>query len=114
MGTLSLARLLASVGALALLLAPGVASADPDLSPVINTTCSYSQVVSALNAQSPPAAAALSASPTAQAMLRGFLASSPDQRQQIIDELRSKPGSEPYFQQYVWGVLLVANTCNNF
>ena len=116
MGTLSLAKPLAAVGALALLVTPGsgVASADPDLSPVINTTCNYSQVVSALNAQSPPAAAALSASPTAQAVLRGFLASSPYQRQQIIDELRSKPDSQPYFRQYVGGVLLVANTCNNF
>jgi hypothetical protein len=47
-------------------------------------------------------------------VLRGFLVSSPDQRQQIIDELRSKPESQPYFQQYVWGVLLVANACNNF
>jgi hemophore-related protein len=69
------------------------------LSPVINTTCNYSQVVSAINAQSPPAAAALSASPTAQAVLRGFLASSPDQRQQIVQELESKPQSQPYFQQ---------------
>jgi hemophore-related protein len=116
MGTLSLARLLAAVGALALLLIPGagVASADPDLSPVINSTCNYSQVVSALNAQSPPAAAALSTSPTAQAVLRGFLASSPDQRQQIVEELESKPQSQPYFQQYVGAVLQVANTCNNF
>jgi hemophore-related protein len=116
MGTLSLARLLAAVGALALSSTPGagVAAADPDLSPVINTTCNYSQVVSALNAQSPPAAAALSASPTAQAVLRGFLASSPDQRQQIVQELESKPQSQPYVQQYVGAVLQVANTCNNF
>jgi hemophore-related protein len=116
MGALSLARLLAAVGTLALSLTPGtgVASADPDLSPVINTTCNYSQVVSAINVQSPPAGAALSASPTAQAVLRGFLASSPDQRQQIIQELESKPESQPYFQQYVGAVLQVANTCNNF
>lgn len=116
MGTLSSARLLAAVGALALSLTleAGVASADPDLSPVINTTCTYSQVVSALNAQSPAAAAGLAGSPTAQAALRGFLASSPDQRQQIIDELKSKPQSQPYFQQYVDGVLLIANTCHNF
>jgi hemophore-related protein len=113
---LSLTRLAAAVGALALSLTPGadVASADPDLSPVINTSCNYSQVVSALNAQSPPAAAALSASPTAQAVLRGFLASSPDQRQQIVEELESKPQSQPYFQQYVGAVLQVANSCNNF
>jgi hemophore-related protein len=116
MGTLSLARLLAAVGTLALSLTPGtgVASADPDLSPVINTTCNYSQVVSAINVQSPPAGAALSASPTAQAVLRGFLASSPDQRQQIVQELESKPESQPYFQQYVGAVLQVANTCNNY
>ena len=116
MGTLWSARLLAAVGTLALSLIPGtgVASADPDLSPVINTTCSYSQVVSAINVQSPPAGAALSASPTAQAVLRGFLASSPDQRQQIVQELESKPESQPYFQQYVGAVLQVANTCNNF
>jgi hemophore-related protein len=116
MGTLSLARLLAAVGTLALPLIPGtgLASADPDLSPVINTTCNYSQVVSAINVQSPPAGAALSASPTAQAGLRGFLASSPDQRRQIVQELESKPESQPYFQQYVGAVLQVANTCNNF
>ena len=116
LGTLSLARLPAAVGALALLLTPGagVASADPNLSPVINSTCNYSQVVSALHAQSPEAAAALSASPTAQAVLRGFLASSPDQRQQIVQELESRPESQPYVQQYVGVVLQVANTCNNF
>jgi hemophore-related protein len=116
MGTRSLARLLAAVGifALSLTAGAGLASADPDLSPVINTTCSYSQVVSAINAQSPPAAAALYGSPTAQAVLRGFLDSSPDQRQQIVDELASKPQSQPYFQQYVGAVLQVANTCNNF
>ncbi|HEY4042035.1 MAG TPA: hemophore-related protein [Rhodopila sp.] len=116
MGTLSLARLLAAVGALTLLLIPGagIASADPDLSPVMNSTCNYSQVVSALNAQSPVAAAALSASPTAQAMLRGFLDSSPDQRQQIAQELESRPESQPYVQQYIGVVLQVANTCHNF
>jgi len=116
MGTRSFARLLAAVGPLALSLnaGAGAASADPDLSPVINTTCTYSQVVSALNAQSPPAAAALSASPTAQAVLGGFLASSPDQRQQIIDELESKPQTQPYSQQYVGGVRQVANTCSNY
>jgi hemophore-related protein len=43
----------------------------------------YSQVASALNAQDPVAAAELAASPTAQAVLGGFLASAPDQREQI-------------------------------
>ena len=117
MGTLSLARLLAAVGTLALSLTAGtdVASADPDLSPVINTTCNYSQVVSAINVQSPPAGAALSASPTAQAVLRGFLASSPDQRQQIVQELRGRfPESQQYIPLYAGFAAQVANTCNNF
>lgn len=100
MVTLSLTRLVAAVGGLALSLTAGagVATADPDLGPVINTTCNYSQVLSALNAQSPAAAAQLNASPTAQSVLRGFLDSSPDQRQQIAQELQSRPGSQQYFQ----------------
>src|ERR1700722_7745863 len=112
---LSLTSMVAAVGGLTLSLTigAGVASADPDLGPVINTTCSYSQVVSALNAQNPAAAAGLSASPSAQAVLRGFLASTPDQREQIVQELESKPGSQQYVQQYTGPVLQVANTCNS-
>lgn len=112
----SLTRVVAAVGALALPLVAGAggASADPDLSPIIHTTCNYSQVMSALNTKSPLAAAQLSASPTAQAELRGFLASSPDQRQQIADELESRPQTQPFVQQYVGLVLQVANTCNNY
>ena len=116
MVTLSLTKLTAAVGGLTLLFAtgPGVASANPDLGPVINTTCNYSQVVSALNAQNPAAAAGLSASPSTQAVLRGFLASKPDQREQIVQELQNRPGSQQYFQEYAGAVLQVANTCNNY
>ena len=115
MVTLSLTRLAAAVGGLTLsLTGAGAASADPDLSPVINTTCNYSQVVSALNAQTPVAASQLNASPSAQAALRGFLDSSPDQRRQIVDELRSKPQSQQYFELYGGFVVQVSNTCNNY
>ena len=41
----------------------GVASADPDLGLIVNATCSYLQVVSALFAQDPEAAAQFNASP---------------------------------------------------
>jgi hemophore-related protein len=88
----------------------GFASADPDLGPVINTTCNFSQVVAAISAQNPVTAAELSASPTARCLLRSFLGSPPDERQQIVLELLSYPGS----QQYVATVLQVASTCNNF
>jgi hemophore-related protein len=117
MVTLSLTRLAAAVAGLALSLTAGVivASADPDLDPVINTTCSYSQVVSALNAQTPAAAAQLNGSPSAQAALRGFLDSSPDQRRQIVQELRGKfPQSQQYIPLYAGFAAQVANTCNNY
>ena len=57
---LSLTRLAVAVGGLAVSLAAGagVASATPDLGPAVNTTCSYPQLVSALNAQGPEAGAA--------------------------------------------------------
>jgi hemophore-related protein len=113
---LSLSKLCTAAGIPALLLTAGagVASADPDLGPAINTTCSYPQVVAALNAQSPLAAAELNESPTAQAALRGFLDSSPAQRQQIADELESEPDTSLYVNQFGGLVVQVANTCNNY
>lgn len=120
MVVLSLSKLSAAACGSALLLTAGVglmaasASADPDFGPIINTTCNYAQVVSALNAQSPVAAAALNGSPTAQATLRGFLDSSPDQRQQIAQELQSRPESQSYVQQFAGVIQQVGNTCNNY
>jgi hemophore-related protein len=112
MATLSLTRLAVAVGGLALSLTAGagVASADPDLGPVVNTTCNYSQFTAALNAQDPAAAAEFNASPEAQSWLRSFLASRPGQRQQMVQEVQGMAGTE----QYVGTVVQVANTCNNF
>jgi hemophore-related protein len=110
MATLSLTRLAVAVGGLALSLTAGVASADPDLGPVVNTTCNYSQVTAALNAQDPAAAAQLNGSLVAQAYLRQFLASPPGQRQQMLPGV---PGT-PWTEQYVGTLVQVANTCNNY
>jgi hemophore-related protein len=112
MFTLSLTRLAVAVGGLALSLTAGagVASAGPDLGPAINTTCSYSQVAAALNAQDPAAAAQFNASPMAQGYLRQFLASPPGQRQQMLQEAQGQPGAA----QYVGTVVQLANTCNNY
>ena len=48
-----------------------------------------------------------------QAAVRGFLDSSPDQRRQIGEELRSKPQSQQYYELYGGLVVQVANTRNN-
>jgi|SRR6516165_8021834 hemophore-related protein len=81
------AKLLVTFGGLGLSLATGVgvASASPDLGPILNTTCSYRQVVAALQTKAPDIANGLTADPKAQAGLRQFLALSPDQRRQYVN-----------------------------
>ncbi|MEZ0367048.1 hemophore-related protein [Mycobacterium sp. pUA109] len=108
----SLTRLAVAVGgaALSLTAGAGIACADPDLGPIVNTTCTYPQVVSALNAQNPAAAAQFNSSPMQQNFLRQFLAASPDQRQQLADQLASQPGAE----QNLTIIQDVFNTCNNY
>ena len=108
---LSSARLAAAIGGLALSLATGigVASADPDLSPLVNTTCSYAQAMAALNANSPDAAATVSKSPMIEAWLGSFLAAPPDQRQRMLSALQGTRA-----QAFLGVALQAANTCNQF
>ena len=110
MVTLLATRLAVAVGGLALSFTAGaeVAVADP-LDPAINTTCSYSQAVAALNAQSPATAEQFNESPAAQAWMRTFFASPMDQRRQMAQEAQSVPGA----RQYIGLVVQIANTCNN-
>jgi hemophore-related protein len=109
---LSLSRLAVAVGGLALSLSAGagVASADPDLGPIVNTTCSYPQVMAALNAQDPASAAQFSASPASESFLRQFLASSPNQRLRTAQMMQNAPGAQQYFGL----IQQVFNTCNNY
>ena len=108
----SLTRLGVAVGGLALSLTAGagIASATPDLGPAVNTTCSYPQLVSALNAQGPQASAAFNQSPVLQAGLQQFLASGPAQRQQMASEFANAPGVAPYLPT----IQNAFNTCNNY
>jgi hemophore-related protein len=86
------------------------ASADPDLGPIVNTTCNYSQVMGALNAQNPAAAGKFNSSPIAQSYLRQFLAAPPSERQAMAQQAMSTPGAAQQFGL----VQQVAATCNNF
>ncbi len=108
----SLTRLSTAVGGLTLALTAGagVAAAAPDLGPIINTTCSYNQVISALNAENPGAAADLNTSPAAQSMLRNFLRAGPEKRQEIATWIEGMPEA----QQYVGTIVSVAGSCNNY
>lgn len=109
---LSLTRLVVPVAGLALSLTAGVdvASAEPDLDAVINTTCSYHQAVSALNAENPEVAAAFNSSPVAQSILRQFLGSPPNQRVQMAQMMQSSP----VIQQSFGVIQQVTASCSNY
>lgn len=96
--------------ALSLTAGSGLASADRDLSPFVNTTCSYDQVQSALQAADPQAAAQFNSSPESVSFLRQFLASPPSQRQRMAQMLASQPQADQQFGL----VLRVFSTCNNY
>ena len=108
---LSLTKLAAAVGgaAFALTAGSGIASADP-LDPVVNTTCNYGQVMAALNATDPAAAAQLTASPAAGSYVRQVLASAPPQRWQMAHQIQAMPQAAPFFND----VMAVAGSCNNY
>lgn len=108
----SLTKLAAAVGGLTLSLVAGagIASADPGIDPAINTTCSYPQVVAALNAQSPADAAKFNSSPMAQGWLRNFLASPPDQRAAMAQQAQGMPGAG----KYIGLIGQLAASCKNY
>lgn len=112
MPTQSLTKFAVGVCGLALSLTAGsgLASADRDLSPFVNTTCNYEQVTSALQAADPQAAAQFNSSPQSVSFLRQFLAAPPNQRQQMAQMLASQPGADEQFGL----VQRVFSTCNNY
>jgi hemophore-related protein len=103
------ARRVVVVCALALACTPGagVASAEPDLTPFIPTTCTYSQAEAALNALSPDSAKEFSANPMAQTWLHAFLDAPVGQRQQLIQQA-------PELQPYTALSVAIANNCKNY
>lgn len=119
--TVTVAIALLGLGSMA---ATGLASAQPDLSPLVNTTCSYQQVTAALTAQAPELAAELSKYPPAQAKLQKFLAAPVDTRQKMVqqafaahpqwqDTIDQEAGTSQG-QQAQSVLLAVAGTCNNY
>jgi hemophore-related protein len=108
---LSTTKLIVATGGVALALSAGagLASAAPE-DAIINSTCSYPQVVAALNAQDPNLGSQLQTTPAAQAWLQSLVAAAPAQRQVMVNQAKSWPG----IQEYTGVISAVANTCNNF
>lgn len=76
----------------------------------VNTTCTYPQVIAAMNASSPAAAAKFNRSQMAQGWLQNFLAAPPPQRAQMAQQAEGMPGAA----QYIGLIGQIAGTCNNF
>jgi hemophore-related protein len=109
--TVWLTRVAAGFGGLALSMTAGagIASADPELGPIVNTTCTYGQVMGAMKAESPQAAAEFSSSPAADSWLRSFLAAPPAERKQMAQEVEGLPALQPYKPV----IKQIADTCKN-
>jgi hemophore-related protein len=98
--------------AMALMAGSGIASAAPSDAAIVNSTCTYPQVVAALTAADPNAANMLTNDAVASGFLQGLVASPPGsaERQQKIDYVRSFPATA----QYSGLINQVATTCKNF
>ena len=110
-----LPRLVAAVGVSAVSLGVGVgglgvASAAPDLGPAIDTTCSYPQFMSALNAQNPEADRVFNSSPVLRSGLTQFISAGRDKRREIAVFV----AASPMFQPYLGTIEQAFNTCNGF
>ena len=96
--------------ALALSAGAGVASAAPDTSALINTTCSYDQIVAAVNAEVPDEASGINNSGMLQGLLRDFLAAPASGRESML----SRAMSNPFVQDDVGAMAQVAGSCNRY
>ena len=96
--------------ALSLSAAAGIASAQPDTSVIVNSTCTYPQVMAALNDQNPGVAAELNAQPAAVGWLQSLVAAPPAKRARMVQQVQALPALQPYMPV----IYQVANTCNNY
>lgn len=100
----SWAKLAVTVGGLALAstAGAGVASAEPDIGPMVNTTCNYDQAMRAVHAENPMAAQYLDQSPPNQQFLQQFMAAPRDKRVEMLKAIQHNPGIDqayPIFKQ---------------
>lgn len=96
--------------AVAVLAGSGVASAAPNVEAIVYSTCTYPQVMSALNATNPEMARNFETSPMATSWLQNLIAAAPDQRREMIAQIQTFPG----VQAYTSLINQVATSCQNY
>jgi hemophore-related protein len=100
----------AGFAALALSAGAGVAAAAPDANTLVNTTCSYDQIVRAINAEVPGEASGINNNSRLQGLLRDFVAAPADERRSMLQQAM---GSF-FLQDDVGAMIQVADSCNNY
>ena len=103
-------RLIAVAGGLALsmIAGTGIASADPDITPLLNSTCTYDQVVEAMNQTEPELAATILNNPLAVGFLHNLINAGPEQRRSMYEQAEARyPVNAPK-------ILTLASTCQNY
>lgn len=107
-------KVIAGAGGLvmALGLGTGIASAEPNVEAVVNSTCTYPQVIAALQAQDPAAANQLLSSGLATGFLQSLVNAPPgsDARRQLIGQV----AAYPEFASYATLINTVATSCQNY
>ena len=88
----------------------GIASAQPDVSAIVNSTCTYPQVMAALNDQNPGVANELNASPVATNWLQSLVAAPPSQRATMVQQVQGIAALQPYMPV----IFQVAGSCNGY
>jgi hemophore-related protein len=103
-------RLVAAAGGLALTFTAGMgtASAEPDITPLLDSTCTYDQVVAAMNQNEPELAGTILNNPLAVGFLHRLIAAGPDERRTMYEQAAARyPVNAPK-------ILSLASTCQNF
>lgn len=88
----------------------GIASAEPDVEAIVNSPCTYPQVIAALNAQNPGVAAQLTGNPMAVGWLQGLVNANPDGRRAMIAQIQGYPE----LQTYAGTINSVASSCSRY
>ena len=95
---------------LALGFAVPTASAQPNVGDIVNSTCTYPQVMAALSDLNPGVASELNANPMTVAWLQGLVAAPPNQRAQMVQQVQGIPRLQPYIPV----IFQVAGSCNRY
>jgi hemophore-related protein len=101
---------LAGFATLALSGGTGLASAAPDANTLANTTCSYNQMVAAVNAEVPGEASGINNSSQLQGMLRDLLAAGPSERLSMIQRAQGNF----FVSDDIGAMIQVADSCNKY